>query len=91
MPPNALCNIIEVWLKNEGFSYLVIEHHDKKCLISGEDRAANRVYIGHIDDQCVVLYDDVDPQKPQGIFNASDPQFFQQLEAGLSFARPDRA
>lgn len=91
--PLNLCVIVEKWLADEGYTKLHIMHTDvyrtKKeayCLIYAEDMARNRIEIGYISPEDVLLLngDEYDIQR----LKAYDVRFFEKLTGCLSFAKP---
>lgn len=81
----SLCDLLELWLNDSGFA-LSIQHQSGRCTIGVWDSARNWRYIGHIETDKIVLYDDVDWAAEREV-SVYDAKFFELLEEHLSFAK----
>lgn len=87
--PLSLCMIVEKWL-HEGGYYLYIDHKHfddaSICYILAEDVAFNKIEIGHITPQHVLIYDKLDGETRT--LRPIDLNFFKDLAGSLNFAKP---
>jgi hypothetical protein len=85
--PPSLCALVDQWLHDNDYEKIQILHGVENCGIASYDIAQNRCWLGHITTDSVILINREDAWGDK-VLLAHDPQFFDMLADGLSFAKP---